>query len=394
MQSSSNNSPIAILNEDLLLKIFLEITKDALNLSRDEQRPIIAIRRCSQVCRHWRSIIVSSSSIWGRLIDLDLLTGQTTDDWMKEVVRRAGEALLWVYGEYYNTQDRFLLTFLQDNWGRVELLVITAWHTSSDKTLALLEDQKATWSFLLKPAPRLRWFYLVLRTDFGDPSLDTESGPPLLTGPIFRDHAPLLTDLDITSPAYLTFSIQAPWIPNLCAVKFSTKFTMEEVLMALQRMPRLAELTVDIGPKTLTGWQGPGITLPRLRSLNLSGELCSAGTILRHITPSTDCGISVVELEYPRTYIPDASYTEYAQYEIALAKYVVPCLSQHLPSAVTFNINLATTDFRAVQSDGWRSFYVSLHTHFLPSSLLMKELGSCTYTSQIRELYVGTNGPP
>ncbi|KAF9551906.1 hypothetical protein CPC08DRAFT_714970, partial [Agrocybe pediades] len=360
----------------------------------------IAIRRCSQVCRHWRSIIVSSSSIWGRLIDLDLLTGQTTDDWMKEVVRRAGEALLWVYGEigsYYNTQHRFLLTFLQDNWGRVELLVVDA-HTSSNKTLALLEDQKATWSFLLKPAPRLRWFYFILRSYYyGYPSLGTESGPPLLTGPIFKDSAPLLTDFHISSPAYFTFSIQAPWIPNLCAVKFSTNFTMEEVLMALQRMPRLAELAVDIGPKTLIGWQGPDITLPRLRSLDLRGELCSAGTILQHITPSTDCGIAVVELEHPKTYIPDANYAEYAQYETALAKYVVPCLSQHLPSAVVFNINYITTalwDVRDSVSDGRRSFHVSLHTPFLSSSLLMKELGSCTYTSQIRELIVRTNGPP
>ncbi|KAF9551913.1 hypothetical protein CPC08DRAFT_714976 [Agrocybe pediades] len=72
MQPTKKASPISILHEELLWNIFLEIIDDALVYPWEvEHRPIVVIRCCSHVCGRWRSVILSSSTIWGRLIDLD-----------------------------------------------------------------------------------------------------------------------------------------------------------------------------------------------------------------------------------------------------------------------------------------------------------------------------------
>ncbi|KAF9551910.1 hypothetical protein CPC08DRAFT_309440 [Agrocybe pediades] len=391
MQTSKDASTNLILHEDVLWKILLDITNEALDphphlLSSISQRPIVTVRHCSQVCRYWRSIILSSPSMWGRLIDVELLRRTTSDDWMKEVVRRAGGALLWVYGkigEEYNRQDHFLFTFLRENWRRVEMLFINDRHFTGNNP-AHLECQKKMWSFLLEPAPRLRWFNFSLsyRSD------------TLLPGCLFADNAPLLTDFYICRYS-CKFSTHSSWTTNLCSVTFSTAFTVDEVLMALPGMSRLVYLGVHIGQyrsQSSRWFARPTVILPRLRTLDVCGYYGSAGTILQCITPSADCRISVIHEHMHDDFDLEPDRREYEEYEAAVAKFIAPCLSLHPPLAVVFYIGYINTsvfyDVHGVPD--LRFFRISLHTPFVPSSFLMKEISNSAYSSQVRELRLRT----
>ncbi|KAF4613362.1 hypothetical protein D9613_010842 [Agrocybe pediades] len=136
MQASEGTCRISALYEDLLRRIFLENTFPLdiyrlINVSRfntqpiKQIRPLTTARHCSQVSRHWRSIFLSTPSIWARLIDLDGFR-QTTDEWMKQVMARSGNALLWVYGRLVSDMHDLFFSFLEETWRRVQMLVIRA----------------------------------------------------------------------------------------------------------------------------------------------------------------------------------------------------------------------------------------------------------------------------
>ncbi|KAF9556096.1 hypothetical protein CPC08DRAFT_107591 [Agrocybe pediades] len=243
MQAMRNTSLITTLNDDLLLTILLEITNYAKLVdpwsTREQIRPIVTTRHCSHICCHWRSIMLSSSTIWGRLVDLDYLLSRKTDDWTAEIMERAGEALLWVYGsmvDYQGARNHLLSTFLQENWARVEMLVVT------DALHSILEQRKKMWAFLHEPAPRLRWV---------DLSVDTMDADEFLPVPwnLFADKAPLLTEFRMDRYKFWT---DASWIPNLCDVTFYSDFHPSEALEAVQGMPHLQYLDVSIGIDTIT----------------------------------------------------------------------------------------------------------------------------------------------
>ncbi|KAF4613358.1 hypothetical protein D9613_010841 [Agrocybe pediades] len=434
MQATRNTSPITILHEDLLWKIFLEITNDARELFLPDTRPISTIRRCSQVHRHWRSLILSSSSIWGRLIDMNALR-RKTDDWMKEVVRRAGDALLWVYGEVGDSQrHHFLFDFLQENWRRVEMLVVTwtFWTLrlpSEDDT----QLQRMKWAFLQEPAPCLRWFGLSARV---------LNICKLLPEHLFAGNAPLLTDFriyrDSEGKYKYKFSTQASWIPNLSAVTFSEEFTVAEVLNALRKMPRLQYLSLYV--KSSSGsaadfrgsmmflpalrtlhclhrdpssagaviqcitpsadcaadFRGSMVILPKLRMVHMHGDLSSAGTVLQSIMPSTDCCLRVeVDRYVPLPALaPVGHRLEYQRYEAMVAKYLIPYFSLHPPSSVVFYFGRESCRFYdghvAQQSPNYQ-FLFSQYTRYLPSSSLMEEFNDFTSFSQVRILHLKTS---
>ncbi|KAF9556089.1 hypothetical protein CPC08DRAFT_107509 [Agrocybe pediades] len=105
---------------------FTDDYHDLPNIPSGQNRPLNVARHCSQVCRRWRLVYLSSCSIWGRIIDLDSLQ-QTTDEWRKEVMARTGEALLWVYGEvddWDESKQDIPSDLLKRNWGRIERLLI------------------------------------------------------------------------------------------------------------------------------------------------------------------------------------------------------------------------------------------------------------------------------
>ncbi|KAF4613115.1 hypothetical protein D9613_010857 [Agrocybe pediades] len=386
MQATRNISPIDVLHDDFLWRLFLEITSDVSNPSTNA-RAIVTVRRCSHVCRHWRSIILSSSMIWGRLVDLLYLLSRRTDDWMKEVVARSGEALLWVYGSvnYHDHRDprnHFLSTFLQENWGRVQMMAIVDYtFQGRDRTQSLLEQQKKMWAFLHKPAPRLRWI---------DLRLDMRKSDDLMPQHLFADNAPLLTDFSIsnTNEAY-EFPTHASWIPNLCAVTFSAGIATRDVLKALKTMPRLVFLKVlHIGPTRAADYRGRTIVLPRLAELQFTGDFLTASAILQRITPSHDYCLQVSVRQTVGIPFQAPGSRKYQRYEAAVAKHVMPYLSLHPPSMVVFHADYNNTAFLSNFGDArnHRFFQISFYSPFLHTSPLVKKFSNSACFSQVKAL--------
>ncbi|KAF4613355.1 hypothetical protein D9613_010865 [Agrocybe pediades] len=368
--------PISVLHEELLRTIFLVNTDFVSEDNLVRHSPLITARRCSQVCRRWRSIILSSSTIWGRVIDVNRLQ-QRKDDWRKEVFTRTGEAVLWVYGRLDRLGrmwDTFLFTFLQTNWRRVQILVII------DSNHGL--DRQKRWAFLKEPAPQLR------AIDIEQTFVPSGDSCP------FTDDAPLLREYSVTGIG-CRFPTNASWLPNLTSVAFSEHYTTEGILTVLQRMPQLVYLAVTTWDETPHRPHLPSgkVILPKLKILEMdnTGTVLKATPILECIAPSSDCCL------HTTGYILDGrsqGNEEYEQYENAVRSYVVPYLLLHPPSALNLCITrgsfiLADAAFPSSRIlDRWwpRHFRIVLKTPSLPSSLLMKELISSPWFSLVSKL--------
>ncbi|KAF9556507.1 hypothetical protein CPC08DRAFT_752498 [Agrocybe pediades] len=110
------------LHGDVLWKVFNIIADAGIRTNPRYNTPssLRTLRFASQTCGTWRDILLSSPSIWGKCFDLDnLLTHD--EHWMKEVIRRTGDAPLYVKRCQNYSKCENLLTgnFLKDNWYRI-----------------------------------------------------------------------------------------------------------------------------------------------------------------------------------------------------------------------------------------------------------------------------------
>ncbi|KAF9537451.1 hypothetical protein CPC08DRAFT_717694 [Agrocybe pediades] len=337
-------------------------------------------RHCSQVCRQWRSIFLSSSLIWGRLIDVNGLKW-TTDKWRKEIFARTGEAVLWVFGVADQDVWDFLSPFLQQNWRIVQILAILNVDKPSKTSLAL---QQKRWAFMKEPAPQLR------RIEIQESS--SISGLP--TASFFADDAPLLEDFSIQWRH--KFPTNTSWLSNLSSVTFSSSFTMDEVLMALPRMPRLIYLSVSMDRDT-PPQKEPKVVLPNLRMLYTEGDRQSICILLQCITPSPDCCLAMRRFLESR---PAEDNGENPQFENAVKSYIMPYFALHPPSALTFSIGggvLVLQDYISWDPrNPWvRCFCIVLDIPDpLPSSILIKELCRSPWVPYITKFDLDAHGHP
>ncbi|KAF4611231.1 hypothetical protein D9613_006609 [Agrocybe pediades] len=372
MQDSRRKSPISMLNEDVLWRIFM-LNTEFHGSDPWPNSPLTTARHCSQACRRWRSMFLSSRLIWGRLIDLCALR-QRKDDWRKEVEARSEGALLWVYGyiSSLGLLPDFLFPFLHKNWGRVQILYL--WGEIYDQY-----DDKL-WAFLNKPAPQLRKFEAKI------PNRNTS----LPNNSLFADNAPFLRHFHGYTGKFPT---NASWLRNLSSMTFSSMFTTGEVLQALQRMPNLVSLTIsthyDSDSAVRIQVATNGIFLAKLETLTLEGSVLGAGTILQRITPSPDCSLSITQLDFSRI-ASEGHVGEYyyAQYEEGIKSYLLPHFSVHPPSSV--KIQFVRENALVLESGNLNShtgrFSIELYTPSLPSSSLIKELISSGSFSSVTNL--------
>ncbi|KAF9556087.1 hypothetical protein CPC08DRAFT_752711 [Agrocybe pediades] len=371
-----DDSPISILHEDMLWKIFLENTGFLSDSYFGYKGPLITARHCSQVCRRWRCLFLSSPSIWGRLIDFEDLR-QKTDDWRNEVVARSGEALLWVYGSIQSSEQlHFLLIFLKKEWKRVQILDIeesiypgtsVTWHE---------------WAFLKAPAPKLSRIRI---------SMPYDTRKRIMPAILFKNDAPCLEDFRILDFPY-KIPTNTSWLPHLTSVALSEAFTTEKMFAALEAMPQLVYLTVKIWNE-IRHLPARKVVLPNLRMLETNGDALNATPILQWVAPSSDCCLST----WGRLRTPIQADEEYEQYESAVKSYVVPYFSLHPPSILRLHLgtgNLILED--ALRSPKHlirrpRHFYIMLDTHSLPSSLLVKELVSSKWSSLVSKLVLSVD---
>ncbi|KAF4612749.1 hypothetical protein D9613_011858 [Agrocybe pediades] len=248
---------------ELLWKIFMINTErqipykaTALYIDDEPDSRLDTARSCSQVCRTWRTLLLQSPSVWGRLLYIQSFE-RTADEWRKAVISRVGDAPLWIIGIVSDSTRPFILSVLQKKWHSVQVLVMR------DKDLP---DGKlsSAWSFLEREAPTLEVFNVWTNSL----RLDAQHIPPL--SPLFRNAAPRLVSFVMSEPFHLTLPI--PWLANLHTITFNRKLqSVSTILSALKSTPRLKHLYIlgDSTPRTIYTEDGDvdKLHLPLLETL-------------------------------------------------------------------------------------------------------------------------------
>ncbi|KAF8195099.1 hypothetical protein BJ912DRAFT_958275 [Pholiota molesta] len=296
-------SPIDRLSRSLLQRIF-QLNADMEDPSFDynpqsrlEQEyrlscaPLVVTRRTSQVCKEWRKAILSCPSLWGSILDFQLLS-QRNNHWRSVVIRRTDNSLLSIKGRILNTGSpelqSFFLLLLKESWTRIFSLDV-----------------------VLEVANLLR----VPQTFF-------------LSRFCFTNDSPRLRLLCVTG---LRFQTRAPWFAHLQSLTLTCPFTLFEILDALTSAQVLEYL--DLGTSdNLAAFQGHLYlprppTVPRLRTIFIRNTFITCITFLNNIFPAPECSLSMFA-----SHINDVSQLSHADKILAaqvLAHYSQSYLSTH-----------------------------------------------------------------
>lgn len=226
-----------------------------LNASQGESRMETTLSS-SHVCQHWRNIILSSHSLWGRLV---ISTPKRKRDCIEEIILRSGSSPLWVEAVLDDTIPEFT-TILGRHWGRIERLEMNG------AAIHLIQEHhiSALWEVLHRPAPLLRSFSFI-NTDHARSSIQNR-------GPLFAFDAPLLRTL-VTNVIILPNS--CPLFPHLRTLSWRLYGTLQEMFHCLKNLRfvecivlRRTMMTEIVDRKILDDL--PRISLPHLTSLNMS----------------------------------------------------------------------------------------------------------------------------
>ncbi|KAF9539915.1 hypothetical protein CPC08DRAFT_824513 [Agrocybe pediades] len=243
--------PLIRLPPELWLEIFMKNTEfDDLSHHRLE-----TARHCSQVCQLWRTILLSSSSTWGRLIVLHELD-EGTYEWMELMLSRVGNALLWIHGPISSSNLQFFLTVVDRKWENVQFFDV--WHCNTGPYLS-----RETAAYLEKPAPNLEVFTFSRRYVSSPPEQHFNLD-------LFSKIAPRLRSFDI-SPFLFDVNSTLPWIPNLHTISFHDEYSRDAIFSVLKAMPRIEFVNIYLRPRTVEPLPRnlAPLHLPRLRGLKV-----------------------------------------------------------------------------------------------------------------------------
>ncbi|KAF8873591.1 hypothetical protein CPB84DRAFT_620941 [Gymnopilus junonius] len=116
--------------------------------------PLITIRHTSQVCQHWRNLILQLPMIWANIVDLDVLR-QKKGTCRTEVLRRTGTATLCISGTVYwkksSRTQPFLCLLLKEHWERIQNLDIDVVCLGSGDPPTIIKQMRK------RPAPKLEF---------------------------------------------------------------------------------------------------------------------------------------------------------------------------------------------------------------------------------------------
>ncbi|PPQ69490.1 hypothetical protein CVT26_002836 [Gymnopilus dilepis] len=294
-------SPVRRLSQDVLHFIFLANAEEAEIVPCSPQsswyepgsplHPLITTRRSSQVCREWRQVILSSASLWGRLLDMDALQ-QEKPHWREEVLHRAGStAPLWIsraakinpHGPPPPAVMNFLFWILYTCWERIEILVLRI------EVEDFIGWTSAT-QMMMQSAPALRRFTFL-------PPLFIDVDHRVLVPSMFSNNAPCLQEF--VAPILHFESTSKFTSLRSLTTSFHRKFsTLTGVISC---MPLLEELAVfpSPGPPSVHEFDldqllrsTPNITLPRLKDLLIQGTLPACLLLAKVIEPAAGCALN------------------------------------------------------------------------------------------------------
>ncbi|KAF8965057.1 hypothetical protein BDZ97DRAFT_811493 [Flammula alnicola] len=297
-------------------------------------------RRTSQVCRYWREVILGSPSLWGRAIDLDHLK-QKKPRWRNEVLRRTGDASLFVKGSSVETasQADFLLSLLDMHWSRIREFYVTFRFEAK----SILDDER--WGVIQTPAQDLQSFTLVF----------WRYTPRVLSSTnkaIFSDNAPSLRKFHCPAVA---LNLQAPWLSQLRRMELENPpFTVQELLVKLGEMPLLEYVRLNKGIRATLGDSSlselPCITLPRLENIVILNTFENGISLLDHISPATGCGLS---LAIHPPILPSDAYLAAAHR--CLSRYLQSICSSHTVDYLYMDVEFSGSGYvtgRTFQREG------------------------------------------
>lgn len=252
----------------------MDILWTVFDIVSDEDSPetsLDTLRHASQVSTAWRNLLLySSSSLWGRLMNLDVLN-ERSFHWRTEVLRRSGDAPLYIHSRASERSrelealedEKFLETLIVDNWHRIKSLSIKIpFHL-------LLEDSPIT-GMLRVPAPLLQTFSVALHYRWNVP----EDRTTHLVD--FGGQAPYLRNFDAN---FLLMPNRGSWLIDLRTLCFKSHHTAHEMLKILRFMPSIESLEIfcanghkkkdEAVSTSLDNWVGSKVALSRLKTISI-----------------------------------------------------------------------------------------------------------------------------
>ena len=235
ISSIANDAPIQRLGHDLLLQVF---EQNAHMFTEDDA--LITTRTASQVCQNWRSLMLATPLLWGRLLDFDALARYTGKGyWGDELVRRTGSSLLWIKARESLAKDwpdqklveHFLKT-VEEKLHRIQILVM-------DVDGAEWMMNFTLWNKIISlPAPQLESFDLTVaskRMGISQRTPDTKR----FRSPAFADEAPRLRKFRAVQ---FEFNLRAPWVSGLRDLYIGHHNRLEDIFDALSTTESLERL--------------------------------------------------------------------------------------------------------------------------------------------------------
>lgn len=282
------HTPIRSINWDILwyiLGIIVEENEDKWDSEAFEEKTgaLDSIRNASQVCRAWRSNIISASGIWGKLLNLNALN-QKNGHWRNTVLDRSEKSCLWIRAcigkttanqNCENWTEQFLFLLLEKHFSRIERLAVYS------ETLEL-----AHWDAAKQPAPLLRRFNVKVGANrYYDPWIAV----PIIS-PLFNNVAPLLEKLSIINFIQLPKPLPN-WISNLRELTLGHCVAYSELSNCLRAMPYIRSLCLQ-GSLYADNFKPSRISLPHLRKLIICGIFTNYVPFIVNLDPRPGCSFA------------------------------------------------------------------------------------------------------
>ncbi|KAF4619472.1 hypothetical protein D9613_004659 [Agrocybe pediades] len=239
---------------------------------------LLTARRTSQVCSKWRTLLLSSSSIWTNALNLEELHNLSAEG-RKEVWLRTASSPLSIYGVLVDDEEdlsfnEFFFAILEGHWSRIRRFAIPLGKHSN-----IVNDPR--WSSIYLAAPTLEFFHL---SNISDPHL------PLAIGPLFSNCAPRLQSLALGN---VSFDLRTPSFPRLRDIHLVLDSAFHpRFLWALNGMSNLENVNLtstedDDGALVLETedlQDLPNLNLPKLRDLIVFSNLPFICALISRLT--------------------------------------------------------------------------------------------------------------
>ncbi|CAA7263474.1 unnamed protein product [Cyclocybe aegerita] len=279
--SGSDNThelPVYKLPTDILSHIFVlnaymdQDQAEVLSESVSKWRPraLTMIRDASQVCRSWRNLILSSPTLWGKLIDIDYLS-RTPEEAAQEILSPAD-----------NAARSLLSRLLEANWDRIEKLLVLVFETES--------TESDHWPQFYLPARSLKLFqfyfvpYFIMKTVL-----------PFDGRRLFDGVAPQLRSFDLGSR--IEFNPGASWLSHIRHLNIDdAPMPLSRWLEALNATKMLESLIIR--SSSMNQWSPDLATrrlvrLPFLARLAISHRLFDVAALLGNLELPPRCGVGI-----------------------------------------------------------------------------------------------------